>query len=137
MYKLLSTSESEMTRYVKLENCKTGSIELCFDDSDVCSNGQKDFWFMKIGGMYECKILLFDSRIVPSKIRNENCTLCEWANKKITVGNLEVIQVEANGDVYYVANKDIGDIENKNEFLLSFSRKDLIQVNEIILPRLL
>ncbi len=34
MHKLLFASDGIMTRHVKLENCETGKVELCFDDSD-------------------------------------------------------------------------------------------------------
>lgn len=49
MYEVLSFSNSEMTRYVKLKNCVTEKVELCFDNSDLHHEGQQDFWFMKVG----------------------------------------------------------------------------------------
>ena len=137
MYKLLFASEGIMTRHIKLENCETGKVELCFDDSDLRHDNQKDFWFMKIGGIYECKILLFGIAYDLSGVIEQNCIICETKGWNLTIGNLKVLQVENDGNIYYVAMDDVKNIKNINRFAFDFSRKDLIQVDEIISPRYL
>lgn len=137
MYKLLSISESEITRYVKLINCETGKEEYCFDDSNVRDDYQDDFAFMVVGNVYECKILLFDCRTISTKLANQGCIDCRIVNKNISIGNLEVVQVESNGNIYYIAKNNIICSEKNNNLSLAFSRKDLVQVNGVVTPRLL
>ena len=148
MYKFLSASECMMTRYVELENCETGKVELCFDDSDLRHDDQKDFWFMQIGALYECKILLFGLAfdLSDEEAMEQNRILCETTSRELIicealenmfVGNLEVISVMNNGNVYYVATDDIKNIKDKKRFAFRFSRKDLIQVDDVISPRYL
>ena len=148
MYKLLSTSTAAMTRYVELQNCKTGKIEQCFDDSDLRHDDQKDFCFMQVGDIYECKILLFglafdlvDDAMEQNRILCETTAreliICEAVGGSISVGNLEVISVINNGNIYYVTTDDIRNIKDNNRFAFRCSRKDLIQVDDIISPRYL
>ena len=54
MYKVLSIDSDEMTKNIKLENMKTGTIDICFDDSALVSD--KNFDFMNVGEEYKCKI---------------------------------------------------------------------------------
>lgn len=137
VYKLLSISESEITRYVKLQNCETGEEEYCFDDSDVRYDCQDDFAFMTIGNVYECKILLFDCRIISAKLPNHSCIECRIVNNNLSIGNLAVIQIESNGNTYYIAKRDIMHYPKNSKLFLAYSRKDLIQVNGVVAPRLL
>ncbi len=148
MYKFLSASDSIMTRHVKLENCETGRVELCFDDSDLRHDDQEDFWFMQIGAIYDCKILLFGLAfdLSDEEAMEQNRILCETTSRELIiceavesmfVGNVEVISVMNNGNVYYVATDDIKNIKDTKRFAFRFSRKDLIQVNDIISPRYL
>lgn len=148
MFKLLSASESLMTRYVRLENCETGMVEQCFDDSDLRHEDQKDFWFMQVGEIYECKILLFglafdlsDDAMEQNRIicetTDRELLLCNTVDTYLFVGNLEVISVVNNGNIYYVAANDIKDLKDKTHFIFRYSRKDLIQVDDIISPRYL
>lgn len=37
LYRVESIRSYEMTRDIKLKNCTTGTIDICFDDSDVAS----------------------------------------------------------------------------------------------------
>ena len=137
MYKLLSIEDYMFTRYVELKNCETGKVEQCFDDSDVRNDEQKDFWFMQICGIYECKILLFGRAFDLSETMEENCILCKAIGQELTVGRLKIIPVVNNENLYYVATKDIKNIKDVSRFAFDFSRKDLIQVDEIIAPKLL
>ena len=86
MYKLLSASEALMTRYVKLENCETGKIEQCFDDSDLRHEDQRDFWFMQVGEIYECKILLFGLAFdLSDEAIEQNRSLCETTAREMII----------------------------------------------------
>ena len=155
MYEVLSFSNSEMTRYVKLKNCVTEKVELCFDDSDLHHEVQQDFWFMKVGEKYDCKLFLFglafnyDEKVLEQKrVEMEykrtlypysplDLLICETLDSNIRVGHLEGISVMCDGNVYYVSKKDIKGLKNIDRFIFRSSRKDLIQVNEIIHPQYL
>ena len=137
MHKLLFASDGIMTRNVKLENCETGKVELCFDDSDLRHDNQKDFWFMKIGCKYECKILLFGLAYDLSEVNEESCIICETIGWDLSIGNLKVLQVENNGNIYYVAINDVEELSDISRFIFRCSRKDLIQVNDVIYPSFL
>ncbi|MCI5578171.1 MAG: hypothetical protein MR364_01545 [Oscillospiraceae bacterium] len=137
MHKLLFASDGIMTRHVKLENCETGKVELCFDDSDLRHDNQKDFWFMKIGCKYECKILLFGLAYDLSEVNEESCIICETIGWDLSIGNLKVLQVENNGNIYYVAINDVEELSDISRFIFRCSRKDLIQVNDVIYPSFL
>lgn len=137
MYKLLFASDGIMTRHVKLENCETGKVELCFDDSDLRHEYQKGFEFMQVGGIYDCKILLFGIAYDLSEVNEESCIICETIGWDLSIGNFKVLRVENNGNIYYVAMDDVKNIKNINRFAFDFSRKDLIQVDDIIHPRYL
>ena len=148
MYKFLSASDSIMTRHVKLENCQTGKVELCFDDSDLRHDDQKDFWFMQAGNIYECKILLFglafdlfddamEQNRILCKTTARELIICEVVDSHLFVGTLEVISVVNNGNIYYISMDDIKNIKDTNRFAFRCSRKDLIQVDDVISPRYL
>ena len=99
MFKFLSASNADMTRFVKLENCETGKIEVCFDDSDLRHEHQKGFEFMQVGSVYDCKILLFgiafdlsdDEAIEQSRIlcrtTARELLVCETIDSNFSVGN--------------------------------------------------
>ena len=70
MYKLLFASDGIMTRHVKLENCETGKVELCFDDSDLRHEYLPcDFVIHTVGP------------IVSGRLNNEHCRLLESCYK--------------------------------------------------------
>ncbi len=137
MYKLLSIEECMMTRYVELENCETGKVEQCFDDSDIRDDDQKDFWFMQIGCIYDCKILLFGNVQDYSEINAKDFILCKYSNEFVTIGIYEYLKVETSNGEYYIEKYCLKEIRDKKEFWFRWSRKDIIQVNNVILPRLL
>ena len=148
MYKLLSTSDSIMTRYVRLENCETRQIELCFDDSDLRHDDQQDFMFMRVGDIYDCKILLFGVAFeLSDETMEQNRSLCEISGRELivcdvvdldlSVGELRVIKVNYNKNEYYIAADDVKNIKDIKRFIFRCSRKDLIQVDDIISPRYL
>ena len=135
MYKLLAVNEFAVTRDVVLESCETGKIEICFDDSAVRNDNQDDFWFMEIGKTYDCRILLFDARIIdPSELAEEYCMLCASTNREFILGESTLLQIKNDDNIYYVSNEIIKNITDKDVFWLKYSRKDLIQVNDVINP---
>lgn len=61
MYELIEIVSTDVTRFLKLKNIESGTIEDCFDDSAVVSD--KNFNFMKINQLYQCKIKLFGKAV--------------------------------------------------------------------------
>lgn len=137
MFELISIENDCMTRYVYLKNCETGVVELCFDDSELCYEGQKDFWFMKVGERYECKILLFGRPLKPGEEIDEDCILCRIIGPMEKLGLYNIIPVESGGNYYYISEKDAKKIGYADEFIFHSTRRDLVQVNDVIIPRFL
>lgn len=149
MFKFLSASNADMTRFVKLENCETGKIEVCFDDSDLRHEHQKGFEFMQVGSVYDCKILLFgiaidlsdeeaieQSRILCRTTARE-LLVCETIDSYSSVGNRKLLQVISDGNIYYVDINDAAALNDCRRFVFRFSRKDLIQVDDVVHPSFL
>lgn len=146
MYKFLSVACGDMTRWVKLENCETGKVEICFDDSDLRHKYQKGFELMQIGGIYDCKILLFgiavdlsdEAAIKQSRIMCETTDrelfVCETIDNNFSVGNRKFLQIISDGNIYYIAINDVETLNDISRFVFRCSRKDLIQVNDVIYP---
>ncbi|HRR77616.1 MAG TPA: hypothetical protein P5191_12515 [Ruminococcus sp.] len=137
MYEVISIAEACMTRYVHLRNCETGAIEHCFDDSDVRDEDQKDFWFMKVGERYDCKIMLFGGPLEPDEEITEKCMICRQIGPMEKLGLYNIIPVESGGNIYYITEADAEEISNIEEFTYVATRKDLIQVDDVISPRYL
>jgi hypothetical protein len=137
MFELISIENDCMTRYVYLKNCETGVVELCFDDSELCYEGQKDFWFMKVGERYECKILLFGCPLKPGEEIDEDCILCRIIGPMEKLGLYNIIPVESGGNYYYISEKDAKKIGYADGFIFHSTRRDLVQVNDVIIPRFL
>ena len=117
MYKIISISEDEMTRNVELENSDTGTIEECFDDSSLISD--INFDFLTIGKEYECKIKLFGNA-VQNMQDNE------------MVGTKEMVKVLVENDEYYIPRKKVEKYLDKEMFFFRYTRKDLIEVDNIL-----
>ena len=127
MYRVISIDTDEMTKIVKIKNLKTGTIDICFDDSELVSD--KNFNFMKVGNEYDCKIKLFGN--VVSNVQ-ENAVLCMIANTGIIVGSKKMAIVLIENDAYYIPEKKLNKILNTDKFYFKYTRKDLIAVNNII-----
>ncbi|MBO0461958.1 hypothetical protein JZO83_09350 [Enterococcus sp. DIV1298c] len=126
MYRLLSVEESVATRNLELENLDTATIDLCFDDSAVTSF--KNFDFMQINEVYDCKIFLFGGQ-------DDSGEKFQYIND-VSIGRTVLSEVaNEKGDVYYInkisASKSIS---KQKKLSYKYSRKDLIQVNAIIHP---
>lgn len=127
MYKVISISDDEMTRNVELENSNTGTIEECFDDSALIS--EINFNFITIGKEYECKIKLFGT--VVQNMQNKT-VICKIISKNEKVGTKEMVKVLVDNNEYYIPRKKVEKDLDKEEFLFRYTRKDLIQVDNIL-----
>ena len=137
MFELMSIEESYVTRYLYLKNCKNGVIEFCFDDSDVRDENQKDFWFMEVGEQYECKILLFGRPLKPGEELDEYCMVCRQIGPMEKLGLYNILPVESKGNIYYIIEGDTKEVDCTTEFIFHSTRRDLVQVDDVISPRLL
>ena len=127
MYELVEIVEDDATRVVKLKNAKTGTVEVCFDDSAVISD--ENFSFMKIGQQYECKIKLFGK---PFARETSNSVICKLTNKEVVIGRSEMVEVEVDNSKYYILKEKIRDYLDCDSLNFCPTRKDLIQVNNTI-----
>ncbi|MGY3833826.1 hypothetical protein ACWTCW_05045 [Listeria ivanovii subsp. ivanovii] len=128
LYKLLSINESDATRTLRLESTKTKTIDTCFDDSALVSL-TNNFDFMEIGKEYDCKIKLFGKLI---EKRNEKSVDCIILEENIKVGNCVFVEIKVNADILYIYQEKVEDYLEKKNFIFEFSRKDLIQVDDVI-----
>lgn len=126
MYKLLSIEASVATRNLELENLDTATIDLCFDDSAVTSF--KNFDFMQINEVYDCKIFLFGGQ-------DDSGEKFQYIND-VSIGRTVLSEVaNEKGDVYYINKISASESFSKQKKLsYKYTRKDLIQVNSIIHP---
>lgn len=127
MYELVEIAEGDATRFIKLKNVDTGIMEECFDDTAVVS--KKNFGFMQIGQQYECKIKLFGK---PVAEKTSNSVICKLLNKEIMIGKKAMVEVQVNDAIYYIPRQKVREYLESDSFNLCFTRKDLIQVNDII-----
>lgn len=124
MYKLLSIEASVATRNLELENLDTATIDLCFDDSAVTSF--KNFDFMQINEVYDCKIFLFGGQ-------DDSGEKFQYIND-VSIGRTVLSEVvNEKGDVYYINKISASESFSKQKKLsYKYTRKDLIQVKTII-----
>ena len=127
MYELIDVVEDDATRLVKLKNIDTGIIEECFDDSAVVSDNNFDF--MQIGQKYECKIQLFGK---PLAERTSNSIICKVVNREVTIGQRAMVEVQISNSKYYIPRQKVSEYLDNDIFNFYFTRKDLVQVNNII-----
>lgn len=127
MYSVVSIDNDEMTRNVKLKNLKTGTIDMCFDDSAVVSD--ENFDFMNEGSEYNCKIKLFGNIALNMQ---DNVALCKIVKENIIVGTQKMIKVLVEDDEYYIPAKKIRKLVDLKEFYFKYTRKDLIEVDNVI-----
>ena len=131
MHELLKIFENSATRFVTLKNKGTNNIDECFDDSALISD--ENFAFMKIGKQYDCKIKLFGA---PVDTKVPNSVTCKILNKNVIVGNTYFIEVLVNKNRYYVAKQKVKDYLDGDLINFVYTRKDLIQVDNVVHPDL-
>jgi len=128
MYKLISINESAVTRTVDLKSINTGMVNTCFDDSALVSI-DNNFDFMEIGKEYKCKVKLFGHIVERKSQTGVECTILE---KNIKVGNTLLVEVSVDNDIYYIYQEKVASYLSEEKFTFEFTRKDLIQVDDIV-----
>ena len=127
MYKAMGFKEAVATRKVFLLNEETGTRETCFDDSAL--KGYENFSFMKQGERYECKIKLFGRLGLPEDSDLLACTVLE---RRVPVGVRKMAKVQVGQDIYYILEKELKDVGDVDVIYYSSSRRDLIQVDNVL-----
>ena len=127
MYKVTGIKEYAATRDVFLLNEETGTRETCFDDSALM--GDENFSFMKQGERYECKIKLFGRLGLPEDSDLLACTVLE---RRVPVGVRKLAKVQVGQDIYYILEKELKDVGDVDVIYYSSSRRDLIQVDNVL-----
>lgn len=127
MYEVIDIVEDDATRLIKLRNIDTGIIEECFDDSAVVSDNNFDF--MQIGQKYECKIKLLGK---PLAEKTSNSIICKVVNREVMIGQRVMVEVEINNSKYYIPKRKVSEYLDNDILNFNFTRKDLVQVNNII-----
>lgn len=130
MYKVIDIIDYDITRDIKVLNEKTGTIDECFDDSDIaCKNC---FGFVKKGKSYNFKIALFGNFEEEETPDTVKCLI----NKEVMIGAGKFVEVFIGDDRYYVFREDLPDGFQGDSFFYYYTRKDLIQVDDVIYSRL-
>lgn len=127
MYQLIEIRADEVTRFIKLKNIETGIIDECFDDSAVIS--ERNFNFMQMDQQYECKIKLFGK---PVAEKTSDSVSCKIMNQEVIIGRKPMVEVQVNNSTYYIARQKVKEYLEFDSFNFCFTRKDLIQVNDVI-----
>jgi hypothetical protein len=126
-YKVIEINEAVATRTIKLQNINSGTIDICFDDSELVSN--INFSFMKTEQIYDCKILLLGE---PTRNPTINSICCQILDKEIIIGIKKFVKVQVNKDIYYVSKKQLAEYLVNDSFMFDYTRKDLLQVEAIV-----
>lgn len=126
MHEVIKIKQYAMTRHVILKNIATGTIDKCFDESDVFGN---DFNFIKSGEKYDCKIYPFGDIVTAGGV------ICKIIDRNVVVGIRKLIKIMVENDEYYISKSIIENCNEIGELNFKCMRKDLIQVNDIINPR--
>lgn len=130
MHTLLSTEQAMMDRYVTLKNLETGTEDYCFDRSNFPEDSHPGFYFMKQGGVYNCKILLFGDTDIKEGFPVADCRVLD---PNVKMGNCRFVKVAVGEDIYYVYYKDVRDVVSNGYFRFRWLRKDLVQVDDVLL----
>lgn len=128
MHKFISEEHADVTRFVTLRNVETGTEDYCFDSSDMFDDESTDFSFMKIGQVYDCKILLYGE---PHETQNGKHISCRVLRDNVPIGRRRVVEVKSGNDIYYVPYNDVENLLDRDRFSYYYSRKDLIMVDGV------
>ena len=115
------------TRFIDLLNLKTGTQDHVFDDSSL--KGKIDFDFMQEGKDYDCKIELYGNF---TKQETDHSVRMFPVETDVYVGRLKYLKVLIGQDIYYIPKSDTIGIDLDQPLYYHISRKDLIQVNQVI-----
>jgi len=129
VYRVMKIYKGEMTSFIDLLNLDTGTIDKVFDDSSVVDIGYDDFEFMEEGKVYDCKMELFGDF---DKTKTEKSVEVTIIDSDAVIGRTEYLKVLIGSDVYYILKSDANGFEVKSKMYYHFTRKDLIQVDDVI-----
>ncbi len=127
MYKVLKIHKHTATSFIDLLNIDTGTQDKCFDDSSVVS--LKNFAFIKEGGVYDCKMELFGEFTNQKTDSSVEVTIVET---NVIIGKTKYLKALIGSDVYYILESDTKGLKLKRIMNYIFSRKDLIQVDDVV-----
>lgn len=127
MYKVIKIHHWTATRDIELLNENTGTKDLCFDDSALISFN--NFEFMLKDCAYNCKIALLGSF---SQKKTATSVEVKVVNSEVVIGKKLMIEVQVDKDIYYIPKADADKINIDKKLYFDFTRKDLIQVNNVI-----
>ncbi|WP_048000958.1 hypothetical protein [Lactiplantibacillus herbarum] len=127
MYEVMSIGEGWMDRFISLRNVRTNVTEACFDYS-MAIDGD-NFEFMKAGSTYHCKIVLFGDTHLNGIGDRIECTILD---KSVKIGNCILMKVLSGQEIYYVYPDDVKIYSSAEKFIFEYTRKDLVQVNNVI-----
>ena len=127
MYKVIKIHKHAATNFIDLLNLDTGTQDTAFDDSSVVS--YDDFEFIKEGEIYDCKMELFGDF---DGTKNEKSVEVTILDSDIVIGKTEYFKVLIDSDIYYILKADAKGLEVKRKMYYHFTRKDLIQVGDVI-----
>lgn len=130
MHQLISTKQAMADRWVTLKNIKTGIVDYCFDRSNFPEDEYPGFYFMKPGGVYDCKISLFGDVGIDNRFSVSNCHV---RNANVMLGKCRLVEVDVDGNTYYIHYRAVRDVVAHGHFPFTWTRKDLIQVNDVII----
>ena len=128
MYKVVKIYKAARTRFIDLLNLDTGTLDKVFDDSCEVDIGYDDFEFMREGGVYDCKIELFGD----FDRTTEKSIEVSIINSDVIIGKTEYFKALIGSDIYYILRADAKGFELKRKMYYHFTRKDLIQVDDVI-----
>ena len=127
MFKVLKINRGIATTFIDMLNLETGTVDKCFDDSALVS--YENFDFMEEGKIYDCKIELFGNFVDKTNNLSTELTIIE---SDILVGKTEYLKVMVGNDVYFIPKSEVKNMELKHKMYYDFTRKDLIQVDDVI-----
>ncbi|MBO4474780.1 MAG: hypothetical protein J5750_07735 [Clostridiales bacterium] len=128
MHRVLEFDEAEMTRSVVLKNLLSGTVDRCFDDSELVSD-DSNFSFMRLNGEYDCKIELFGEITTEE---DEKAICCKVMERDVLIGKRSFIKVRVGQDEYYIRKPEPDVTEGSDTIWFWCTRKDLRQVNHVI-----
>ena len=135
MHKLISIQQAMMSRDVTLKNVATKTEDFCFDNSAFPGYEYEGFYFMELGGTYDCKIELFGG--LKSYCTSADRVLCHVLREDVVCGRVHMMEVKVGEDVYYIRRSELEGYQGEKEFYYYYTRKDLIQVNDVVNHHLL
>ena len=126
MYEVIDIMDYDMTRDVKVLNDETGTEDVCFDDSRIA--GADNFGFIKKGMHYDMKILLFGGYNEEETPETVRCLI----KNDVVIGIRKLLEVMVGKYTYYVLRSNLPTDFEGSSFLFYCTRRDLIQVEDIV-----